>query len=267
MRNFSVFILLAFIFLVPQMAQGGITISGTVCDDSGETLVGASVCLVKDKSRSVLTDSEGKFVMSDLSSGDLLRVSYVGCDDTEQRVDSLKTNYEIVLHTGQSQLDEVVVVGYSTQKKVDLTGAVASVNVKALGDRPITNATSALAGLAAGLSVSNTGGNTPGYESQSILVRGQGTLNNAAPLVVVDGMTGIAISDVNPQDIDNISVLKDAASAAIYGSRAANGVILITTRQGSERMPRVTYSGNVSFEKVAKRLNLVPISWRYRMPV
>ncbi|MDE5631590.1 MAG: TonB-dependent receptor [Muribaculaceae bacterium] len=239
------------------MAQGGITISGTVSDDSGETLVGASVCLVKDKSRSVLTDSEGKFVMSDLSSGDLLRVSYVGCDDTEQRVDSLKTNYEIVLHTGQSQLDEVVVVGYSTQKKVDLTGAVASVNVKALGDRPITNATSALAGLAAGLSVSNTGGNTPGYESQSILVRGQGTLNNAAPLVVVDGMTGIAISDVNPQDIDNISVLKDAASAAIYGSRAANGVILITTRQGSERMPRVTYSGNVSFEKVAKRLNLV----------
>ncbi len=257
MRNFSVFILLAFIFLVPQMVQGGITISGTVSDDSGETLVGASVCLVKDKSRSVLTDSEGKFVMSDLSSGDILRVSYVGCDDTEQRVDSLKTNYEIVLHTGQSQLDEVVVVGYSTQKKVDLTGAVASVNVKALGDRPITNATSALAGLAAGLSVSNTGGNTPGYESQSILVRGQGTLNNSAPLVVVDGMTGIAISDVNPQDIDNISVLKDAASAAIYGSRAANGVILITTRQGSERMPRVTYSGNVSFEKVAKRLNLV----------
>lgn len=257
MRNFSVFILLAFIFLVPQMAQGGITISGTVSDDSGETLVGASVCLVKDKSRSVLTDSEGKFVMSDLSSGDILRVSYVGCDDAEQRVDSSKTNYEIVLHTGQSQLDEVVVVGYSTQKKVDLTGAVASVNVKALGDRPITNATSALAGLAAGLSVSNTGGNTPGYESQSILVRGQGTLNNAAPLVVVDGMTGIAISDVNPQDIDNISVLKDAASAAIYGSRAANGVILITTRQGSERMPRVTYSGNVSFEKVAKRLNLV----------
>ena len=111
MRNFSVFILLAFIFLVPQMAQGGITISGTVSDDSGETLVGASVCLVKDKSRSVLTDSEGKFVMSDLSSGDLLRVSYVGCDDTEQRVDSLKTNYEIVLHTGQSQLDEVVEIG------------------------------------------------------------------------------------------------------------------------------------------------------------
>ncbi|MDE6611421.1 MAG: TonB-dependent receptor, partial [Muribaculaceae bacterium] len=126
-----------------------------------------------------------------------------------------------------------------------------------LEDRPITNATNALAGLAAGLTVTNSGGNTPGFEAQSILVRGQGTLNNAAPLVVVDGMTGIALSDINPQDIENISVLKDAASAAIYGSRAANGVILVTTRHGSERAPRVTYSGNISFETVAKRLNLV----------
>ena len=114
-----------------------------------------------------------------------------------------------------------------------------------------------MAGLAAGLTVTNSGGNTPGYESQSILVRGQGTLNNSAPLVVVDGMTGIALSDINPQDIENISVLKDAASAAIYGSRAANGVILVTTRQGRKRAPKVTYSGNVSFETVAKRLNLV----------
>ncbi len=105
--------------------------------------------------------------------------------------------------------------------------------------------------------MSNSGGNTPGFESQSILVRGQGTLNNSAPLVVVDGMTGIALSDINPQDIENISVLKDAASSAIYGSRAANGVILVTTRQGAEESPRVTYSGNVSFETVAKRLNLV----------
>lgn len=102
-----------------------------------------------------------------------------------------------------------------------------------------------MAGLAAGLTVTNSGGNTPGYESQSILVRGQGTLNNSAPLVVVDGMTGIALSDINPQDIENISVLKDAASAAIYGSRAANGVILVTTRQGRKRAPKVTYSGNV----------------------
>ena len=161
------------------------------------------------------------------------------------------------MKTDASQLDEVVVVGYATQKKADLTGAVSSISSRALSDRPLTNATNALAGLASGLTVTNSGGNTPGYESQSILVRGQGTLNNSAPLVMIDGMTGIALSDINPQDIESISVLKDAASSAIYGSRAANGVILVTTRQGAERAPRITYSGNVSFETVAKRLNLV----------
>lgn len=175
----------------------------------------------------------------------------------ETKVTPDKSEYSITMRVNHSVLDEVVVVGYATQKKVDLTGAVSSVSVDALEDRPITNATNALAGLAAGLTVTNSGGNTPGFEAQSILVRGQGTLNNAAPLVVVDGMTGIALSDINPQDIENISVLKDAASAAIYGSRAANGVILVTTRHGSERAPRVTYSGNISFETVAKRLNLV----------
>ncbi len=154
-------------------------------------------------------------------------------------------------------LDEVVVVGYAAQRKVDLTGAVSSVGAAELADRPVTNVTNALAGLAPGLTVTNSGGNTPGYESQSITIRGMGTLNNAAPLVVVDGMTGINLSDLNPKDIESISILKDAASAAIYGSRAANGVILVTTSQGTERRPTVTYSGNVAFETVAKRLNLV----------
>ena len=167
------------------------------------------------------------------------------------------TEYAVSMPPVQSQLDEVVVIGYGTQRKVNLTGSVASISKTSLADRPLTNATNALAGLASGLTVTNSGGNTPGYEAQTIRVRGIGTLNDAAPLVVVDGMTGIAISDINPQDIENISILKDAASSAIYGSRAANGVILITTRRGVEAAPRLTYSGNVSFEKVAKRLNLV----------
>lgn len=163
----------------------------------------------------------------------------------------------IVLNEDNELLDEVVVVGYGTQKKVNMTGAVSSVKVGALEDRPVTNATNALAGLAAGLSVTNTGGGTPGFESPTIRIRGQGTLNNSDPLVVIDGMAGASISDINPQDIETISILKDAASSAIYGSRAANGVILITTKKGSEGSARITYSGNVSFEKVTKRLNLV----------
>lgn len=197
------------------------------------------------------------FSLKKIHGDETIKVAFLGYEPETVRLTKGKQTYRIVMKTDASQLDEVVVVGYATQKKADLTGAVSSISSRALSDRPLTNATNALAGLASGLTVTNSGGNTPGYESQSILVRGQGTLNNSAPLVVIDGMTGIALSDINPQDIESISVLKDAASSAIYGSRAANGVILVTTRQGAERAPRITYSGNVSFETVAKRLNLV----------
>ncbi len=232
-------------------------VTGTVIDESGEPVIGANISLKGSNDIIAISDSNGLFSIPGLNGDETLKVEYLGYDDETIKLTNGEQSYRVVLKPDMSQLDEVVVVGYATQKKVDLTGAVSSISSNTLSDRPLTNATSALAGLAAGLTVTNSGGNTPGYESQSILVRGQGTLNNAAPLVVVDGMTGIAISDINPQDIESISILKDAASAAIYGSRAANGVILVTTRQGAERAPRVTYSGNVSFETVAKRLNLV----------
>lgn len=233
------------------------SVEGKITDKSGEPIVGASVKLKNSREIFAITDVDGNFVLSNIPNKCTLQVSYVGYKPQDVKVSPEKKKYSVTLYDDNSILDEVVVVGYATQKKVDLTGAVSSVSADALENRPLTNATNALAGLAAGLTVTNSGGNTPGYESQSITVRGLGTLNNAAPLIVVDGMTGIALSDINPQDITNISVLKDAASSAIYGSRAANGVILVTTRQGAERAPRVTYSGNVSFEKVAKRLNLV----------
>lgn len=233
-------------------------VTGKVTDKSGEAVIGASVKLKGDAEVFTVTDVDGKFSLPNIpASGGTLQVSYVGFTPKEIPLSPGKDDYSIVLDNDRSMLDEVVVVGYATQKKVNLTGSVASIGATSFEDRPVTNVTGALAGLAAGLTVTNSGGNTPGYESQGIYVRGQGTLNNSAPLVVVDGMTGIALGDINPQDIENISVLKDAASAAIYGSRAANGVILVTTRHGVERAPRVTYSGNVSFETVAKRLNLV----------
>lgn len=234
-------------------------VAGVVVDGSGDPLAGASVGIEGDVSKSVMTDADGHFSIAGAPTGPetTIRVACVGYRPLSVRVDAGRKDYRLVMQPDDSMLDEVVVVGYATQKKVNLTGAVSSVSARALADRPVTNATDALAGLAAGLTVVNSGGNTPGYEAQSITVRGLGTLNDAAPLVVVDGMTGIALSDINPRDIESISVLKDAASAAIYGSRAANGVILVTTRRGYERAPRITYSGNVSFETVAKRLNLV----------
>ena len=202
-----------------------------------------------------MTDIDGHYSIA-TPDGAILKISYIGYHVQEITVGA-QSKIDVQLIEDSQNLDEVVVVGYGTQKKVNMTGAVASVKVDALGDRPITNATDALAGLAAGLSVTNSGGNTPGFEAQTIRIRGQGTLNDSSPLVVIDGMTGNNISDINPQDIESISILKDAASSAIYGSRAANGVILITTKKGSEGSSRITYSGNVSFEKIANRLNLV----------
>jgi len=232
-------------------------IHGLVCDPSGEPLIGVSVVVDSNHEQSVVTDVQGRFKITDIPEPCTLTLSYIDCLPQTVNVVDGTDEYNIVMQPAVSKLDEVVVVGYATRRKVDLTGSVSSIGADALADRPVTNATNALAGLAPGLTVTNSGGNTPGYESQSIVVRGRGTLNNAAPLVVVDGMTGVSISDVNPHDIESISVLKDAASSAIYGSRAANGVILITTRHGAVSAPRLTYSGNVSFETVARRLNLV----------
>ena len=241
---------------IARASAGAIT--GRVTDESGEPVAGATVAVKNDLTNATMSDADGRFTLScSKPDGMTLTVSCTGYHAVETRLNKNRSDYRIVLRENISRLDEVVVVGYASQKRVNLTGAVSSISTDALADRPITNATNALAGLAPGLTVTNSGGNTPGYEAQSILVRGRGTLNDAAPLVVVDGMTGIALSDINPQDIENISILKDAASAAIYGSRAANGVILVSTRRGSERAPRITYSGNVSFETVAKRLNLV----------
>lgn len=242
---------------IEQTADGSRRISGIVRDENAIPIIGATVALANDPAVGTITDVDGRFALEVKGDSLMLQVSYIGYETIDVPVKSNIRHYPITMAVIKAELDEVVVIGYGTQRKVDLTGSVSSISAGAFADRPITNATNALAGLASGLTVTNSGGNTPGYEAQSILVRGQGTLNNAAPLVVVDGMTGVAISDINPQDIENISVLKDAASSAIYGSRAANGVILITTRHGAESAPRLTYSGNVSFEKVAKRLNLV----------
>ena len=238
-------------------AQGRQNVCGIVRDSNGDAVIGAAVSVKEDVRLSAITDVDGRFCIPNVPEQCSLTVSYVNCVPARVEVVPGKDEYAVTLEERSELLEEVVVVGYASQRKVDLTGSVSSIGSKALADRPVTNAANALAGLAPGLTVTNSGGTTPGYEGQSITVRGIGTLNNAAPLVVVDGMTGVSISDINPRDIENISVLKDAASAAIYGSRAANGVILRTTRHGAQSAPSFTYSGNVSFEVVAKRLNLV----------
>ena len=232
-------------------------VTGLVIDATGEPVIGAAIAVVQQPDAGTVTDTEGRFTLQGLPDDAVLHITCLGYASRDVPLAAGKNDYTIVLQTDAALIDEVVVVGYATQRKTDLTGSVSSIQNSSLRDRPITNVTNALAGLASGLTVTNSGGNVPGYESQTIRVRGQGTLNDAAPLVVVDGMIGVALSDVNPQDIANISILKDAASAAIYGSRAANGVILITTKKGRRNSSRITYNGNISFETVANRLNLV----------
>lgn len=246
---------------IPAQASVGTpalrTINGTVYDTDGEALIGVTIRQLDNQKNYTVTDFNGHFTLPNVPEKCTLYVEYVGYNSEEVAVTQKKDYYSITLQQSQFALDELVVVGYGAQSKTDLTGAVSSIGASNLVDRPLTNVSNALAGLASGLIVSNSGGNTPGFESQTIRVRGQGTLNDAAPLVIVDGMAGVSLSDINPIDIDNITILKDAASASIYGSRAANGVILVTTKAGYERTPRITYNGYVSFETVAKRLNLV----------
>ena len=240
-----------------QVAPPERDITGTVYDRDGEAVIGATVRDQGENRNLTVTNFEGKFSLGNLPDNSTIEVIYPGYAPETFTTTADRDDYTILLTPNQSELNEVVVVGYGSQKKLDLTGSVSSISNKTLRDRPLTNVTNALAGLAPGLTVTNSGGNTPGFEAQTITVRGQGTMNDAAPLVVVDGMSGVSLSDLNPRDIANISILKDASSAAIYGSRAANGVILVTTKTGRARAPRITYNGNVSFETVAKRLNLV----------
>ncbi len=212
--------------------------TGTITDANGEPIIGASV-QVKGTHDGAVTDLNGRFVLSNVPKNATLIVSYVGF--TTQEITWKGSPLKIRLTEDQQSINEVVVVGYGTQKKANLSGSVAQINGAALENRPINNVTSGLQGLMPGITVTGTNG-APGLDGGSIRVRGVGTLNNASPYILVDGIETSNLNSLDPQDIESISVLKDAASAAIYGSKASNGVILITTKRGTNGKPRVSYS-------------------------
>lgn len=220
------------------------SITGTVIDKKmNEPIIGASV-LVRGTANGTITDFNGNFQLSNLSVGNHLIISYIGYQTQTLKLEDGKKSYKIALLEDAQTLDEVVVVGFGTQKKVNLTGSVETVNSKTLENRPIRSATDALQGAVPGLTVSS-GSGAPG-QFASLKIRGTSSINSGGALVIIDGMPG-DINHVSPQDIENISVLKDAASSAIYGARAAEGVILITTKKGKSEKTQVEYSGNVSF--------------------
>lgn len=238
--------------------------TGTITDANGEPIIGASV-QVKGTHDGAVTDLNGRFVLSNVPKNATLIVSYVGF--TTQEITWKGSPLKIRLTEDQQSINEVVVVGYGTQKKANLSGSVAQINGKALENRPINNVTSGLQGLMPGITITGTNG-APGMDGGSIRVRGVGTLNNASPYILVDGVETSNLNSLDPQDIESISVLKDAASAAIYGSKASNGVVLITTKRGVSGKPRVSYSsyyGISNATMLMDRMNSADAATYYNM--
>ena len=221
-------------------------IAGTVTDSEGKPLPGAAVA-VSGTSQGTITDDKGQFSLS-VTKDQVLHISYLGFKPRQITIGA-QTELNIVLEADQALLDEVVVVGYGTQKKVNLTGAVSSVSTKEFSSRPITQLSTALQGIAPGVTVTTAGG-APGADSGNIQIRGIGSFggSDCSPLVLIDGVEG-DFNSVDASQIDQISVLKDAASASIYGSRAANGVILITTKRAEKGKFSLTYRGYVGWQK------------------
>jgi TonB-linked SusC/RagA family outer membrane protein len=232
-------------------------VKGKVVDEKGLPVPGVNV-RVKDGTASVQTDAEGNFSIEVDENVTKLVVSFIGMES--QEVFIAKAPFVIVLKEQEQKLDEVMVqVAYGTQKKKTLTGAQAAVSQKALENRPITNLVTGLQGTMSGVTVTTTNGQ-PGKEGAAIKIRGIGTLNNSNPLVVVDGVIA-SMGEVNPSDVENVTVLKDAASSAIYGSRAANGVVLITTKKGKKGGVQIHFESNTGIQNLGPLPDYLP-SWQ-----
>lgn len=219
------------------------SVKGTVSDDFGPVM-GASV-VVKGTTNGTVTDMDGNFMLEGLKNGDIIHISYIGYL-TQEIPYTGQASLNVKLKEDTQKLEEVVVVGFGTQQKANLSGAVASVASEELTNRPISNVSSGLQGLMPGVTIT-AGEGRPGEDGSNIRIRGVGTLNNASPYILIDGIESGSMDSVDPNDIESISVLKDAASAAIYGSKASNGVILITTKRGKSGAPHVSYNGYVGF--------------------
>lgn len=244
-----------------SVQQENITIKGTIKDSNSEPLIGVSVA-VKGTSIGTITDFEGGYSMQIPNRNAVIVVSYIGFSTQEIKVEN-RTTINIMLKEDTKVLDEVVVVGYGVQKKVNLTGSVSSVDSKKLENRAVTNLSSALSGMAPGIRVTQGRGN-PGDENVSIRFRGTSSFGDPTnandtsndPLVLVDGMVA-NMNVLNTEDIESITFLKDAASAAIYGSRAAAGVILVTTKKGKKEKTTVTITSMFAREKASTSLKFM----------
>lgn len=240
-------------------------ITATVLDDTRQPLPGVTVQL---KSTKIITSTDDKGVFSIAAKpNDILVFSYTGFNKKEVQAGQIK-NATVILETNTSELNEIVVVGYGTQKKSDLTGAVTSLNTKVLEERPTTNIISALQGAVPGLNIAITGSDAEGSSSTTRIRGSKSITADGRPLIILDGIPfDGTFSEINPNDVQSLEVLKDASSAAIYGARGANGVIIITTKKGVEGKLIVAYDGFVSFDKAINIPKLMDgeTFWKYKI--
>lgn len=217
-----------------RVTQQNGTCTGVVKDATGETIIGASV-VVKGSTNGTITGIDGDFSLSNVPKGSTIVISFVGYQTQEIKWTGVPLN--IILSDDTKVLDEVVVVGYGTQKKVNVTGAVSMVGSDVIESRPVANVSQALQGAVPGLNLSTSSSGGDLNTSMNINIRGTGSIGDGSvdsPLILIDGIEG-DLNSLNPNDVESVSVLKDAASASIYGSRAAFGVILVTTKSGKGR--------------------------------
>lgn len=239
------------IISVPSWAQD-IVANGTVKDVTGEPLIGVSI-IQKGSSKGTVTDLDGHFSLQ-VPQDSALVISYIGYTTQEVKAGS---NLAIVMKENAKQLNEVVVTGYTTEKKADLTGSVAVVKMKDIADVPTGNVLQSLNGRVAGVNITTDG--TPGGNNTSTLVRGTTTINNSSPLYVIDGvMTRDGVGSIlSSNDVESIQVLKDASSAAIYGAQAANGVIIITTKRAKMGEAKVDFNASLTLQQFANNYDLL----------
>ncbi|WP_425392132.1 SusC/RagA family TonB-linked outer membrane protein [Ekhidna sp.] len=255
-QSLKTFLTIGLVFLLTLAAQAQVTVSGTVSDTNGETLPGVTVLEV-GTSNGVSTNIDGSYTLRVSSKESVLSFTYIGFEGQEILVGD-RTVIDVTLSEDFGELEEVVVIGYGTRKKKVLTGAVSSVTSEELNKQPVARIDQAIQGRVAGVQILNQSGQ-PG-EAPQIRIRGIGTNGDNSPLILVDGIAVASIDNLNAGDIQSVEVLKDAASSSIYGARAANGVILITTKSGSAGESSITYSGYVGVQNVVKTVDVLNAS-------
>lgn len=244
-KGIPIFFLLVGSLLYSQEMYSQVKITGEVVDQQGEALIGVTI-IVKETKQGTVSDIDGKFVLDVPSSNSVLKFTYVGYSSKEVKVGD-QLNMKVVMSSNSVELDELVVVGYGTQRKASLIGSLSSVKADEITKAPTANISQALVGKLPGL-VTNQASGLPGADEVAMYVRGFGSLNNNAPLVLVDGVER-SFQKMDPSEIESVTILKDAAAAAVYGVRGATGVVLVTTKRGKEGKPKFTYSGSYTLSE------------------